>query len=281
MIGLTFAIVLLAATFHALWNFAAKKVSGNLSVLWLGICAASVLSWPFALSVYRAEEITPGGIGCILATGAIHAVYFWLIAKAYQSGDISLVYPVARGTGVAGTALLASIWLRESIAFIGVVGIVIICLGTALLGSGQRGHREGFTAYLYALSVGLSIALYSVVDKLGVGTVHPIVYISSMFTLTALALLPYMVWRRRPECRHALNQLKTFVGIIGVGSIGTYLMILFAYRLGPASYIVAVREFAVVIGALLGVVFLRERMTLRKTIGMAAIVTGIILVKTV
>jgi len=280
MTGLTFALVLLAATFHALWNFAAKKVSGNLSVLWIGLCLASALSWPLALSVYRSEEFTPTGIACILATGAIHAVYFGLIAQTYRRGDISLVYPVARGTGVAGTALLAWAWLRESPALLGVVGIVIICLGTALLGSGQRGHREGFTAYLYALAVGLTIALYSVVDKLGVGIVHPIVYISSMSTLAALALLPYMAWRRGPECRHALNQFKTFIGIIGVGSIGTYVMILFAYRLGPASYIVAVREFAVVIGALLGVVFLHERMTLKKIVGMAAIVAGIMLVKT-
>jgi uncharacterized membrane protein len=231
--------------------------------------------------VYRAEEITPGSLGCILATGAIHVAYFWLIAKAYQSGDISLVYPVARGSGVAGTALLATIWLRESLALIGIVGIVIIGLGTALLGAGQRGHREGLTAYLYALAVGLTIAMYSVVDKLGVSMVHPIVYISSMFTLAALGLLPYMAWRRRPECRQALDQRKIFIGIIGVGSIGTYLMILFAYRLGPVSYIVAVREFAVVIGALLGCMFLRERMTLRKVAGMAAIVGGIILVKAV
>lgn len=281
MTGLVFGMVLLSATLHALWNFAAKKVSGNLSVLWLGLCVASVLSWPFAISVYRAEEITLGSTACILATGAIHVAYFWLIAKAYQSGDISLVYPVARGSGVAGTALLAFIWLRESLALLGVVGIVIIGLGTALLGASQRDHHEGLTAYLYALAVGLTIAMYSVVDKLGVGMVHPIVYISSMFTLAALALLPYMVWRRRPECRQALDQLKVFIGIIGVGSIGTYLMILFAYRLGPVSYIVAVREFAVVIGALLGRILLCERITPRKVAGMAAIVGGIILVKAV
>ncbi len=281
MTGLTFAIVLVAAMFHALWNFAAKKVAGNLSVLWLGLCVASVLSWPFALQQYRPEEIALASLACILATGAIHTAYFGLIAKAYQSGDISMVYPVARGSGVAGTAVLASLWLRESLAPIGVAGIAIICLGTALLGAGQRRHRTGFTAaYLYALAVGLTIALYSVVDKLGVGMVHPVVYISSMFTLTTLGLLPYVARYRRAECRQACHRFKTYIGIIGIGSIGTYLMILFAYRLGPASYIVAVREFAVVVGALLGVMFLGERLTFGKVAGMLAIVVGIVLVKT-
>lgn len=143
-------------------------------------------------------------------------------------------------------------------------GIASICLGTALLGTGQRRPYEGAPPYVYALAVGLTIALYSVVDKLGVGTVHPMVYISSLSTLTALILLPSMGWQRWDGCREAWTHRKVYIGIIGVGSIGTYLLILFAYRLGPASYIVAVREFAVVIGALLGVMFLHERLTLRK-----------------
>ena len=280
MTGLAFALVLAAATFHALWNFAAKKVSGNLAVLWLGLCLASVLSWPLAFGLYRAEMFSLAGMACMLATGIIHAAYFSLVAQAYQRGDISLVYPVARGSGVAGTAVLACIWLRESLAVMGVVGILGICLGTALMGVVQRGRHQGLAAYLCALAVGLTIALYSVVDKLGVGLVHPIVYISAMSTLSALFLLPYMAWRRRPDCRRALRQFKTYIGLIGVGSIGTYLMILFAFRLGPASYIVAVREFSVVIGALLGVLFLGERMSLRQALGMAAIVAGIVLVKT-
>ena len=280
MTELTFALVLLAATCHALWNFAAKKVAGNLAVMWLGLWTASVLSWPLAFSLSRAETFTPVGIRCMVATGVIHTLYFWLIAQAYRIGDISMVYPVARGSGVAGTAMLASLWLREPLALIGATGIASICLGTALMGAGQRGHREGWTAYLYALGVGSTISIYSVVDKLGVGAVHPIVYISSMFTLTALTLFPYMVRHHRTACRQALKQCKTAIGLIGIGSMGTYLMILFAYRLGPASYIVAVREFAVVIGALLGVVFLRERLTLKKLLGMTAIVVGIVLVKT-
>jgi hypothetical protein len=74
--------MLFAATFHALWNVAAKKVSGNPAVLWLGLCVASVLLWPLAIGVYGAGEITRDGLAFILATGAMHAVYFGLIMKA-------------------------------------------------------------------------------------------------------------------------------------------------------------------------------------------------------
>ena len=278
MTVMVLSLVLVAALFHALWNFAAKKVSGNLSVLWLGLCLASVVSWPFAASVFRPEEITREVIGCMLATGALHTGYFLVLAKSYAHGDISLVYPVARGTGVAGTAVLASIWLSESITLIGTVGIGAICLGTTLLGAYQRGHKTDVFAFLSALVVGVMIAGYSVVDKFAVGTLHPLVYISAMFSLTALGLLPCVVWRQADNIE-ALRQLKRYIGIIGIGSIGTYLIILFAFRLGPVSYIVASRELAVVIGVLLGRLFLQEQLTPGKVMGIAAIVCGVVLVK--
>lgn len=278
MTMMVLGLVLIAALFHALWNFAAKQVSGNLSVLWLGLCLASLLSWPFAAGAFQPEEMTRDVIDCILATGVLHTGYFIALSKAYASGEISLVYPVARGTGVAGTALLASLWLSESITLIGTVGIGAICLGTALLGSDQRRHDKAFIAFLSALLVGVMIAGYSVVDKVAVGTLHPMVYISLMFSLTALGLMPY-VWWQRVDCKDALIRLKRYIGIIGIGSIGTYLIILFAFRYGPVSYIVAARESAVVIGALLGRVYLLEPLTPGKAMGIALIVCGVILVK--
>jgi drug/metabolite transporter (DMT)-like permease len=120
---------------------------------------------------------------------------------------------------------------------------------------------------------------YSIVDKLAVGSIHPVVYISAMFSLSALGLMPYVLRHRRADCRRAWQGFKPYIGIIGVGSFATYLIILFAFRLGPASYVVAAREAAVVIGALLGRLFLRERFTLSRAAGMIAIVCGLVLVK--
>ena len=271
-------LVLMAATFHALWNVAAKKVSGNLSVLWWGLCLASIISWPFALSVDEPFLLSSKAIGCILATGAIHTLYFIALAKAYASGDISLVYPVARGIGVAGTAVLASVWLSESMTRIGMAGIGSICLGTALLGLDQtRGLKTG-SPLLFALIVGVTISVYSVVDKMAVESLHPVVYISAMFSLTTLGMYPYVRWRR-VALKSALMEYKRYIALIGLGSIGTYLIILFAFRLGSASYVVAVRESSVVIGALLGRILFFEPLTPPKVIGIAAIMCGVILVK--
>lgn len=273
-----FLLVLLTATLHAGWNYAAKKVAGNLSVLWLGICLASVVSWPYAIAVFRSAEVVPSVVAYILATGILHACYFSLLARAYADGDISLVYPVARGTGVAGTALVAFLWLDEPLSANGGIGIGAVCVGTMVLGLGQRLQHLGL-GYVYALLVGVTIMGYSVVDKLAVGTMHPVTYISSMFTLCALLLAPHQLRTKRAACRHALRHCKTPIAIVGLGSIGTYTIILFTFRLGPVSYIVATREFAVVIGALLGVYCLQERLTARIVAGIIAIVGGLILIK--
>jgi multidrug transporter EmrE-like cation transporter len=108
-----FALVAAAACLHALWNLAAKRASGNLGVLWLGLCLAGVALAPFAL--YDAwQSFDPAALPYLAATGLIHAGYFGLLAAGYRQGELSIVYPLARGTGVAGTARVAWAVLEES-----------------------------------------------------------------------------------------------------------------------------------------------------------------------
>ena len=276
---LVFVLVIIAAGLHAGWNFAAKKVTGNLSVIWLGLCLASMLTWPGALLVYQSSPLTREALLYMVATGVLHAWYFGFLARSYELGDLSLVYPVARGTGVAGTAVVALVLLHETLSVNGSIAIIAICMGTALVGFSHLHDDQGVAAYLHALHVGAIITSYSVVDKLGVGQVHPMFYISGMVTLAALLLTPYILWRKPAEWRHAWRHLKRYSCLIGIGSIGTYLIILFTFQLGQVSYIVATREFAVVIGSGLGFLLLKERFTVPKVIGITAITMGLVLLK--
>lgn len=274
-----FGLVLLAATLHAVWNLAAKRVAGDLGTVWMGLCLGAVLSWPGALLAQQWQPLTWQGAWYILTTGLIHAWYFGFLARAYTTGDISVVYPVTRGTGVAGTAAVAGLWLHEIPSLPGMMGMLMICVGAVLMGWSQRQSHGRLGAYLYALLVGVTIIGYSVVDKLAVQHVHPILYISGMFSVAAVLLAPYVLWQQRGPAVLAALAWRLDSWLIGLGSLLTYLLILFAFRLGPASYIVASREFAVVIGAVLGVVVLKERLTARKGLGIATITLGLILVK--
>ena len=274
-----FLLVLASAFLHAMWNFAARKASGSLPVMWLGVCLASLLCMPVALTCFLRWSELLIGWPYILGTGLFHCFYFILLARCYEQGEISYVYPVARGTGVAGTALTAHVLIGENITWMGFSGICAIAGGILFLGLKSTGSLHSRNTGVLALSVGGCIVGYSLVDKLGVGTVHPVFYIFSMFFLTAFLCVPYVLHKHGWECIEAIRTSKRYIAVIGLGSMGTYLIILYTFRTGQVSYIVALREFAVVIGSVLGVVFLKEPLTWKKAAGIAAIVAGLVLLK--
>ncbi len=274
-----FILVMISTVLHAAWNFAVRKASGNLGVLWLGTWFASVLCLPAVCLVPLGSGALTAGWPFIAATGLTHSLYFLMLAKAYEEGEISVVYPIARGTGVGGTALAAWMLIDERLTVPGVVGIATVLLGVILLGLGGVSGRERRRSIPYALIVGASIAVYSVVDKLGVAYVHPVHYVFSLFVIPGVILSPHVLLRHRPAVVRTWRGMKKYALLAGPGSMATYLLVLYAMRIGKVSYILAVREFSVVIGALLGVLFLGERFGWQKSVGIGAVVLGLVLVK--
>lgn len=271
-----FLLVVVAAVLHACWNLAAKKASGNIGVFWLGLCFACFLLLPLVLILGLPLETA--GVPYILATALIHTAYFGMLAASYRHGEMSVVYPLARGSGVAGTALVASL-LGEPISWIGTIGIVCVSAGVLLLGLREVIHNSTPHACLLALLVGLTIVGYSVVDKLGVCLVHPVVYITGLVTGAALLLSPYVLLRYRDECRDAWTNCKGLSAGVGLGVVATYLLVLFAFQMGNVSYVVAVRELSIVVVAVLSVTVLQEPITLPRCLSTVAILIGVVLVK--
>lgn len=285
-------LVLAAAVLHASWNFASRRSRGSLPALWLSLLLAGVVSLPFAIWLIVSDGLPPNEWTFFVITSVVHAIYFSLLAKAYEGSDISLAYPIARGTGVALTAILAVGLGVDHINVLAGAGIAAIAGGIGLIGLGHHSpgarHSKAFSI-LMALGVGVTVMLYSMTDKLAVtpqplgalpaGGLHPVVYISVMFFGTAVFMAPYALWRSGRRILPTLRIRKRYVLTIGPASLVTYLLILLAYQLGPVSYIVACREFAVVIGSVLGFVYLREKITVRKVLGIVAITAGLVLIK--
>jgi drug/metabolite transporter (DMT)-like permease len=278
-----FLLVLTAAICHSMWNFAARTVMGNLVVIWSALVAGCILLLPGVIGIAYHQGsgvlIPASAVPYIIATGVIHAVYFALLARAYEHGEISVVYPIARGSGIGLTALFAWFLLQETISPPGLTGICLVTAGIVSMGMSTRGSGDDERGYSIAVCVGISIAAYSLVDKVGVSKVSPVFYIWLMFFIAALVLWPLLVRRHRGSVIViARNNIRNIL-IIGGGSIGTYLMILFALQMAPVSYIVAAREFAVVIGAVLGVVFLKEKISVLKGVAIVFIVLGLVCIK--
>jgi drug/metabolite transporter (DMT)-like permease len=213
-----FTLVLAAACLHAFGNLTAKRVSGNLGVLWLGLWMGGIVLAPFAFfSVLQSFDLA--AMSYLLASALIHAAYFTLLGAGYRHGELSTVYPLARGTGVAGTALVAWTVMNERISVVGALGIGVVCLGILLLGLREHYHPAHTRSWLLALLVGCTITGYSVVDKLGVGLVSPVVYSAGLVTGTAIFLAPVILVKYREECRAAWQDHKGASLWVGLGSM--------------------------------------------------------------
>jgi drug/metabolite transporter (DMT)-like permease len=273
------SLILFAAVLHATWNFFAKRSGGGLTVLWLGAAISTVATIPAAVVSQWGKPIPHTGlvIGCI--SGVIHCAYWWALARMYEAGDISLAYPVARGSGVAGTAIGSILFLREPLSFVGAMGIGSVCVGVIALGFQRRSEPVRARVVALALITGLTITGYSLLDDRGVEHMAPPAYLAIETGVGAIGLALLMRRRLRDAIVPSYRAHWKTAWIIGVGSPLTYLVILFAYAAGPVGYITAVREFSVVIAALLGVWFLGERMTPLRWFGIALVVTGMVLIK--
>lgn len=273
-----FLAVLLSALIHATWNVAAKGVGGSLGVMWSGQVLAATCLVPFALHFGPILPESWTVARYLVLTGIIQSTYFALLSRAYRQGDISVVYPIARGCGVACTVVAATLLVGESLSAVGVTGILAVCAGTLLLGLG-RGSPEGRGALKYALAIGVNLAAGGINDKFAVGVMHPVVYIFWMFTIAALCASPFVLSRARESVLTAIRVHRKQVVLVGLGSMSSYLIILFVLKEGPIAYIVAMRELSVVLGAIWGFAVLKERMNRGRLLGIASILAGLVLIK--
>jgi uncharacterized membrane protein len=286
MSSLALGIVLLAALFHACWNFLAKRSRKKMAFIWWFLLVAVIGYLPMFLYFGAGLEVTAGGWVCILTTGILHALYFWFVGGAYERGDLSLVYPLSRGSGPLLVPILAVIFLQEQLTWPGTVGIALVVLGIYLI------HLKAFTlnsflkplrsmrggASIWALCTGGTIAGYSLVDKVGVSLVYPPVYIYLMFVISLILLSPLVLVKESAALKLEWQINRWPILIDGFLVLFTYMMVLFAFRISKVSYVVAARESSIVISAIFGIIWLKEKNAPQKFIGAGLITLGVIFI---
>jgi uncharacterized membrane protein len=286
MSGLALGIVLLAAILHAGWNLLAKKSRKKMAFIWWFILIATIGYLPMFLYFRPVLDLTSAGWICIIVSGILHALYFWFMGGAYERGDLSLVYPLSRGSGPLFVPILAAIFLQERLTLSGAMGIALVVLGIYVI------HLKAFTlvsffeplralrgsASLWALCTGGTIAGYSLVDKVGVGLVYPPAYIYLMFVVALLLLSPYVLAKERAALKLEWQINRGPILIDGFLVLFTYLMILFAFRFSKVSYVVAAREVSIVFSALLGILWLKEPHAPQKIAGSVLIALGVVFI---
>lgn len=281
MTATALALVIGAAILHSAWNALAKRADDQLAFLWSSVSLATLLLMPFAFRELGATGLPAAALPFVVATVVLHALYFYALGRSYGSGEFSLVYPVARGLGVALVPVLAFFIFDERLSLLGTAGIALVVLGIVglhlaprTLGATASRRWSVGSGTWWALLTGLTIAAYSLVDKAGVSRLHPVPYISFMGLGSVLLLLPVGLARRDALRREWQANWRAILAASTM-NLTAYLLVLFAFRLSKTGYVVAARELSIVFSAVIGSVWLDEGRLGPRLAGAVVVLAGV------
>jgi drug/metabolite transporter (DMT)-like permease len=211
----------------------------------------------------------------------VHLLYFMVLVGAYRHGDLSQVYPISRGS--APLLVTAGAWLLagESLGAWELAGVAAVSIGIMSLASpGRRARQDGeIKAVAYALLTGLTIAIYSLADGLGVRAAgHAFAYIAWLFVLSGPPLLAVTLWRRRGRLLEAFRPHLRHGAVGGALAALAYGIVIWAMSAAPLALIVSLRETSVLIAAGIGALVLKESFGPRRLAATAIIVAGAALI---
>ncbi|RPH62109.1 MAG: hypothetical protein EHM83_12035 [Burkholderiales bacterium] len=275
-------LVAVAAFLHAWWNLLMKRAgAGGLVFVW-GICAATSLVFAFPILAFLRSEIAAFDaaiLAAVLVSAAVHTLYLWVLQRGYAAGDLSVVYPVARGVGPALAALGAIAWLGEAATPASIGGLALIVAGTFTIAGGWamlRAWARAAAGIAWGAAIGITIAVYTVNDGRAVRLLHadPIVYYWLVNVVQAVALAPWIA-RRAGEARELAGRHGRTLLAVGVLSPLSYMLALYAMKLAPVSHVAPARELSMLIAAFLGARLLGEGHLWGRVAGAALIASGV------
>jgi len=281
-------LVVLSAATHAYWNFLLKRSGGTQLFVGLSKVGEVVMFGPIFLALVVPTITRLDGLFWLAVVGAAFVLANYVcLAWAYSHGDLSFVYPLARGSILLFLPLLAFVTVGERVSALGAMALVLILCGIVTLqlpslewrSLATLGARLRSPATTFALLAAFAAACYTLWDKHAVQRVPAFAYIYLYTAITAVAYGAF-IWRRYPR-REVAAQWRLHRGAIlqvGFFNITSYLLVLVALRTGTSSYVIALRQLSIAVGVLLGWWLLREQVSVPKRVGVALIVLGCIVV---
>ena len=277
-------LVLGSAVIHASWNLWIKQLGPGVRsapLLWLLTLISAVVYAPFAWASIAATGWRPDATALVLVLGSgfIHVGYFVLLLRGYRAADLSLVYPIARGTGPLLAAAGAVLLLGEQPTALSVTGTLLIASGVLVIAGRPTGltPRALGPGVLYGLATGVSIAVYTLWDGWSVkrALIPPLVFYWAGEVMRVLVLTPVALGARREMGELFRAQRWRVLGIALLSPL-SYILILFALRTGDVGHIAPAREVSILIGAWLGGRVLGEGDRTRRLVAAAAFAAGVI-----
>lgn len=270
-------LLIVSALLHATWN-ALVKTGGDRLIIMALLSGSSGVIGLFLTLFFPLPA--PAAWPFIAATSVIHIGYIWFLTKAYDHGDLGVVYPIARGVAPLLTAVGAMVFGGEFLSGPSLAGVVIIAAGIMSLALAGRDNkaRGSLEAVYYALATGCFIASYTLVDGFGVrasGTIGG--YTAWLFALHGLPLVIMVMFIRRGGLVRAVRQNWKTGAVGGALSIAAYGIVIWAFTLGAIAPVAALRETSVVFAVIIAAVHLKEGFGVRRVLSALLVLSGIIL----
>ncbi len=278
---LAIGLVLIAAVLHATWNLLVKRAREKQVMTWLALVVGVFCYLPIVIAV----PIDVLSVWPFIASSAlVEAIYYVSLISAYQHGDFSLVYPMARGTAPALLLIWTALFLGERPTLFGVLGISLLVIGLMIVGgkvwwSLRKTTTIHSNGLAIALGVALCISVYTTIDGAAVHRVNPLPYTVIVIALTTAIITPAILLRY--SVTTIVKEWKANwprIILVGIFTLLSYILALKAYTLTRVSYAGAVREVSVVFAALLGWKLLHEELGKARLAGSVFIFSGILVI---
>jgi drug/metabolite transporter (DMT)-like permease len=288
------ALVLIAALLHASWNLIAKRTGGDHRFAFLTALCTGLL-WAPAAWWFGADELPRWGVAqwsIVSASAVIHVAYYLTLLRGYREADLTVVYPVARGSGPLVTVLAAVVLLGERLSLAAGLGVAAVCGGVFLIAGGPSLWRSATHAHeahdaaararvraglAWGGATGALIAMYSVVDGYAVKfmLMGPVLF-DYICNVLRIPLQAPLVWRERATLPAIVRaQWKAVLAVTVMGPLA-YILVLYAVRMAPLSHVAPAREVSMLFAALIGGKLLGEADRGLRVAGAACIASGVI-----
>jgi drug/metabolite transporter (DMT)-like permease len=282
-----FALIVLAGLIHAGWNIVAKKAAGDARFAFF-TAFIMMLFWA-PLGWWLGRDVVPtwgrAEWALVVASGVLHVFYYVILLRGYRKADLTVVYPVARGSGPLLSSLVAIALLGERVSALGVAGIVGVVGGVFLIAGGPgllraaqdpQARQRVLKGMRYGLLTGAFIASYTVVDGYAVKflLMSPIL-VDYMGNFVRVALLAPAVLRDLPTAAQLWHRQWRYAMLVAVISPVAYVLVLYAMREAPLSHVAPAREVSMLFAALIGGHLLGEGDRVARVLGALCIAAGV------
>ena len=285
-------LVAVSAVLHLAWNVRLKTAGDPLRAATIGMLAASIGIVPLGFAVWWVQgqvALPIEGIALGVASGVVEAAYFILLSAAYRRGDLSVVYPVARGTAPLLAVAIGVVVFGERLGVAGSIGVVALLAGflwlqrpwraIALARSGAAEARQAAadSAILFALATGVMIATYTAIDRVGTRLIDLFPYAAILWATCSVVLVLWVAFVAGGDLLRYGPEAARRAAVGGWLTLAAYLCILLALSVAPLSGVAPLRESATVFAAAWGSVRLGEasdRSEAARRIGASVLIVG-------